>query len=215
VKRLLLILLLACAASAGEVRVSAAASLSDVLTEIAKLYKGDTIVLNFGASSMLARQIVAGAPADLFISADDAQMDRVATLVRVLLLMNQLMVIGKPLTKAQRIAIANPDAGVPAGVYARAWLTRKGLWDKLKDRLIPTENVRGAVAAVEAGNADSAIVYRTDAKRGVVITDGPPIVYPAAVLRGAQNVEGAKRFLAFLQSPAARAVFRRYGFVVR
>jgi molybdate transport system substrate-binding protein len=215
VKRLLVILLLACSASAGEVRVSAAASLSDVLTEIARLYRGDAIVLNFGASSLLARQIVAGAPVDLFVSADEAQMDRVPALVRVPLLTNQLMVVGKPLAQAQRIAIANPDAGVPAGVYAKAWLTRKGLWEKLKDKLIPTENVRGAVAAVEAGNADSAIVYRTDAKHGVVITDGPPIVYPAAVLRGAQNVDGAKRFLAFLQSPAARAVFRRYGFIVR
>ena len=213
----LLILLLALPLRAAEVRVSAAASLMDAVTEIGKLYEAksaDTIVLNFGASSTLATQIVNGAPVDLFISADEIQMNRVATLVRVPLLSNRLAIVGMALLKAQRIAIANPEA-VPAGVYAKQWLQKRGLWTLVEPKLIPTENVRAALAAVEAGNADSAIVYITDFPRGQVIDDGPPISYPVAVLRSAQNVRGARRFLDFLQSRDAGAVFRRYGFLVK
>jgi molybdate transport system substrate-binding protein len=223
VRRFLLILLFTLPVTAAEIRVSAAASLTDAVTELAKLYEaksGDTIVLNFGASSILATQIVNGAPADLFISADEVQMNRVATVVRVPLLSNQLVIVGMPLLKARRIAIANPEA-VPAGVYAKKWLQQRGFWAFMASKIIPTENVRGALAAVEAGNADSAIVYATDAKiaRRVriaeVINDGPPIVYPAAVLRDAQNAPGARRFLEFLQSRDAGAVFRRDGFIVK
>ena len=217
VRRFLLILLLAVPLRAAEVRVSAAASLTDAVTEIAKLYEsksGQTIVLNFGASSTLATQILNGAPVDLFLSADEAQMNRVATLVRVPLLSNRLAIVGKPLLKARRIAIANPEA-VPAGVYAKQWLQRRGLWAAVEPKLIPTENVRGALAAVLAGNADSAIVYATDSRVGEVILDSPSIIYPAAVLRGAENVAGARRFLDFLQSRDAGAIFRRYGFLVK
>lgn len=202
---------------AVEVRVSAAASLTDAVSEIAKLYEsksGDTIVLNFGASSTLATQILNGAPVDLFLSADEAQMNRVPTLVRVPLLSNRLAIVGRPLLKARRIAIANPEA-VPAGVYAKQWLQRRGLWAALEPRLIPTENVRGALAAVLAGNADSAIVYATDSRIGEVILDSPSIVYPAAVLRGAADAAGARRFLDFLQSRDAGTIFRRYGFLTR
>lgn len=222
-RRLLLILLLATPLFAAEVRVSAAASLTDAVTEIAKLYEsktGDTIVLNFGASSILATQIVNGAPADIFISADETQMNRVAIVLRVPLLSNKLVVVGVPLLKARRIAIANPEA-VPAGVYAKQWLQRRGIWPALAPKMIPMENVRGALAAVEAGNADSAIVYATDARIArrarvaEVVNDGPPIVYPAAVLRDAQNAPGARRFLEFLQSRDAGAIFRRYGFLTK
>jgi molybdate transport system substrate-binding protein len=221
--RLLLILCLALPVQAAEVRVSAAASLTDSVTEIAQRYEtktGETIVLNFGASSILATQIVNGAPADVFISADEAQMNRVATIVRIPLLSNRLVVVGVPLLKARRIAIANPE-GVPAGVYAKQWLQQRGLWTVLAPKIIPTENVRGALAAVEAGNADAAIVYATDAKIArrarvaEVINDGPPIVYPAAVLRDAQNAPGARRVLEFLRSPEATAIFRGHGFLVK
>jgi molybdate transport system substrate-binding protein len=223
VHRFLLILLLALPLHAAEVRVSAAASLTDAVTDIAKLYEtktGDTIVLNFGASSILATQIVNGAPADLFISADEAQMNRVATIVRVPLLSNRLVIIGVTLLKARRIAIANPEA-VPAGVYAKQWLQQRGFWAAVSSKIIPTENVRAALAAVDAGNVDSAIVYATDARIArrarvaEVINDGPPIVYPAAVLRDAENAAGARRFLDFLQSKDAGAIFRRYGFLVK
>jgi molybdate transport system substrate-binding protein len=213
----LLILLLAVPIQAAEVRVSAAASLTDAVTEIAALYEkksGDTVVLNFGASSTLATQIVNGAPVDLFISADEAQMNRVPTIVRVPLLSNRLAIVGMALLVSTRIAIANPEA-VPGGVYAKQWLQKRGLWSVVESRLIPCENVRAALAAVEAGNADSAIVYITDFPRGQVIPDSPPIVYPAAVLRGAQNVTGARRFLDFLRSRDAGAIFRRYGFLTK
>jgi len=213
----LLILLLALPIQAAEVRVSAAASLTDAVTEIAARYEkksGETIVLNFGASSTLATQIVNGAPVDLFISADEAQMNRVPTIVRVPLLSNRLAIVGMALLVAQRIAIANPEA-VPAGVYAKQWLQKRGLWSVVESKLIPCENVRAALAAVEAGNADSAIVYITDFPRGQVIPDGPRIIYPAAVLRGAENVKGARRFLDFLRSRDAGAIFRRYGFLTK
>jgi molybdate transport system substrate-binding protein len=222
-RRLLLFLCIALPLSAAEVRVSAAASLTDAVTEVAERYEkksGETVVLNFGASSILATQIVNGAPADLFISADESQMNRVATVVRVPLLSNRLVVVGVPLLKAQRVAIANPEA-VPAGVYAKQWLQQRGLWTVLAPKIIPTENVRGALAAVEAGNADAAIVYATDAKIArrarvaEVINDGPPIVYPAAVLRDAQNAAGARRFLEFLRSPEAASIFRGHGFLVK
>jgi molybdate transport system substrate-binding protein len=228
-KRALLLLLLSLAASAAELRVSAAASLTDVLQELGGFYQqrtGTHVVFNFGASGMLARQIVEGAPADVFVSADERQMDRVPAVIRGRLLSNVLVVIvpsnstGKiDLRRAERIAIANPET-VPAGAYAKEWLIRRGLWSAVAPHLIPTDNVRAALAAVESRNVDAGIVYRTDAKisRRVrvafEIADGPPISYPGAVLRGAANPADARRFLDFLTSPYAQRVFRRYGFVV-
>ncbi len=216
-RALFIALFAACSLHAAEVTVSAAASLSDAMTEIAHLYEsrpGEKIILNFGASSTLATQIVNGAPVDLFLSADDAQMDRVATAVRVPLLGNRLAIVGAPLAKARRIAIANPEA-VPAGVYAKQWLIRRGLWSTVEGKIVPAENVRAALAAVLHGNADTAIVYATDSRLGVVIEDGPPISYPAAVLRNAKNGAAARRFLEFLQSRDAAAIFRKYGFIVK
>ncbi|HKO56869.1 MAG TPA: molybdate ABC transporter substrate-binding protein [Thermoanaerobaculia bacterium] len=227
-KRLLLAVLLCAATARGaELRVSAAASLTDVLRELGAAYErrtGTEVVFNFGASSTLATQIVHGAPADVFVSADERQMDRVATMTRRKLLSNVLVVVvpaGSRVDwmKARRIAIANPQT-VPAGVYAKQWLTSRGLWTKLAPRMIPTDNVRAALAAVEAGHADAGIVYRTDAKISprvriaLVVEDGPAISYPGAVLKGAASPKEAARFLDFLASPAAKAVFRRHGFVV-
>ena len=234
-KRTLLLLLLSLSVHAAELRVSAAASLTDVLLELGAFYQqrtGTRVVFNFGASGMLARQIIEGAPADVFVSADERQMDRVPAVVRRRLLSNVLVVIvpaGEPpadqpagppaLLKLERIAIANPET-VPAGAYAKEWLIRRGLWSAVAPHLIPTDNVRAALAAVESRNVDAGIVYRTDAKisRRVrvafEIADGPPISYPGAVLRGAANPADARRFLDFLASPYAQRVFRRYGFVV-
>jgi molybdate transport system substrate-binding protein len=220
-RKILVILFLAAAAHGAELRVSAAASLTEALTELANNYRGgDEVIVNFGASALLARQISEGAPVDLFISADDEQMNRVSTTQRISLVSNRLAIVGKPLLESKRIAMANPATG-PAGVYAKEWLTRSGLWARLADRIIPTENVRGALAAVESGNVDCAIVYATDAKLAPnlrvdrVVLDGPRISYPAGVIRGAKNVAGAVRFLMFLRSPAAKNVFRRYGFIVQ
>jgi molybdate transport system substrate-binding protein len=224
-----------------EVVVSAAVSLTDVLQQIAPIYQarsGDRVVLNLGPSNTLARQISFGAGVDLFISADEAQMDVVrAQLVpgtRVNLLANQLA-IAVPDDRSRRfasardladpairrIAIGDP-AGVPAGVYAKRYLQMLGIWSQVEARVVPSGSVRLALAAVENGAADAAIVYRTDIPTAphvreallVPVADGPRIVYPAAVVRNGKNQEGARRFLEFLRGAAARAAFARGGFLV-
>src|SRR5688572_5190902 len=155
--RLLLALLLTTSLSAAEVRVFAAVSLTEALEEIAAGYTRDEIVFHFGASSLLARQIEQGAPADLFLSADEARMNALATKgliqTRVSVLSNTLVVVGAPLARARSIALAEPSS-VPAGVYARAWLQKIGMWERIAPKVIPTENVRAALAAVESGNVD-------------------------------------------------------------
>lgn len=222
-----------------EVLVSAASSLSDVLRELMPAYEaaaGERLVINLGASNTLARQIAAGAKVDLFISADLAQMDAVMSDVvggtRVDLLSNTLA-IAVPDDRARRfgsvrdlldpairrIAIGDP-AGVPAGVYARAYLEKMGIWAALQSKLVPSSSVRIALAAVESGAADAALVYSTDvatasrARTAFVVpaADGPDIRYPAAVIRTGLNTAGARRLLAFLQGAQARAVFARAGF---
>ncbi|HEV7766195.1 MAG TPA: molybdate ABC transporter substrate-binding protein, partial [Thermoanaerobaculia bacterium] len=182
-RRLLLLLSLSVSLSAAEVRVFAAVSLTEALEEIATAYEGksgDDIVFSFGASSILARQIEQGAPADLFLSADEARMDTLArknlivASTRVSVLSNSLVIVvpkdgGLTLTspaqlaRFEKIALAEPSS-VPAGVYARAWLQKIGLWDRVAAKIIPTDNVRAALAAVESGNVDAAIVYKTDAR---------------------------------------------------
>ena len=228
---------------AAPITVSAAVSLTDALSAIANEYANagrGGIRFNFAASNVLARQIVEGAPVDLFMSADAAQMDVVAKAgliqdgSRVNLLGNQLAVVvpsDRPRTFSRiaqiadpafrRIAIGDP-AAVPAGVYAKEYLEKEGLWAAVQPRIVPTGSVRAALAAVESGAADAAIVYRTDARNAlrasvawVVAADrGPRIVYPGAVIRGSKQAVEAKRFLDFLRSAPAERVFTRYGFTV-
>lgn len=243
--RALLTAILLCAtthAAAAEVRVSAAASLREALEEIATAYERascDDIVFSFGASSLLARQIEAGAPADLFLSADEAKMDALASRglvvpqTRFSVLSNSLVIVvpksgGAKLSTARQlatlrsIAIAEPSS-VPAGVYARLWLQRLGLWERIAPRVVPTDNVRSALAAVESGNVDAAIVYKTEAlisKRvriafEVPRAEGPAISYPFALLQDASQPAAARRFLTHLRSRPALQTFARYGFVVR
>jgi molybdate transport system substrate-binding protein len=238
---------LAAPATAAEIQVFAAASLTAALQEIAATCEqetGDRPVLNLGASSTLARQIQEGAPADLFLSADEAKMDgleRRGLLVpgsRRSVLSNTLVVV-VPADSTLRIAgpadLASPKIGalalaeprsVPAGIYAKEYLRGRRLWSKVIDRVIPTENGRAALAAVEAGNADAGIVYKTDAGISrkvkvayeVPVAEGPVISYPFAAVRGKGKSKGdeaaARRFLACLEGPAALAVFRRFGFLV-
>jgi molybdate transport system substrate-binding protein len=232
------------AARSEPIVVAAAVSLSDVLEEVAAAYGaagGARVRFNLAGSNVLARQIVNGAPADVFISADEAQMDVVekagAVLAgsRVDLVGNQLAivtslervdVVREQFLRAppgiRRVAIGDP-AAVPAGVYARRYLEQRGLWTAYESRLVPTTNVRAALAAVETGSVDAAIVYLTDlaaARRAVLAfavpaADGPRIVYPGAVVASSRNQAEARRFLAFLRQPAARAIFERHKFVVR
>jgi molybdate transport system substrate-binding protein len=224
------------------ITVSAATSLTDVLEAIVEAYRtagGGEVRLNLAASNVLARQIVHGAPADIFISADEAQMDVVqqagamAPGSRVALVGNQIAIVAAPdrvslvrdrffaaPPEIRRVAMGDPSA-VPAGVYGRRFLESKGIWKAYERRIVPAANVRAALAAVESGAADAAIVYATDvrAARTAVIAvlvpadQGPRIVYPAALLTAARNPADAGRFLAFLRSPKASAIFARYGFV--
>lgn len=212
------------------ITVSAAASLTDAMEAIAKAYAatgGGPVQFNFAGSNALARQIANGAPVDVFISADEAQMDvaqragAIDERTRVDLLGNRLAVVTRPGTHVagpealtgpniERIAIGDP-AAVPAGVYARRYFEKSGVWDALRPKLIPVSNVRAALSAVEKGSADAAVVYVTDAalSRGVILSfvlDGPAaprIVYPAAIVRATQNHAAAARFLAFLRGPRA------------
>lgn len=218
----------------AEVRVFAAASLREAVEEIARSYRPDTIVFSFGASSMLARQIEEGAPADLFLSADEAKMSALAKrgLVkgRVSVLSNSLVIVvpksdGRNITSPQqlpsagRIALAEPSS-VPAGIYARQYLQRLGLWERVKPNVIPTGNVRGALAAVESGNVDAAIVYKTDARISKQVrvayevprSQTPEISYPFGIVN---DTPAARRFLAHLRSKAALDVFAKHGFIVR
>ena len=229
--------------AAAELNVAAAASLTDALREIKAAYEasgGDTILLNLGASSTLARQIAEGAPADLFLSADEARMDELAkrglvlagsrrsvlsnTLVVVVPADSRLRIAGPAdLASPQIRALALAEPGtVPAGIYAREYLEKRGLWERVKARVVPTENVRAALSAVEGGNADAGIVYKTDAgiSRKVRIAwevpaaEGPRISYPFGIVAGTRRPEAARKFLAYLESPAALAVFRKYGFLI-
>jgi molybdate transport system substrate-binding protein len=235
VKFVLALLLLTGSLRAAEVDVSAAASLQDALKTIAAAYEqrtGDHVVFNFAASSTLAMQIRAGAPVDLFFSADEAKMDSLGALIdagsRRNLLSNSLVVVSnrplrsaRDLPKLSRIAIAEPTS-VPAGIYARQWLQRIGLWRDVLPHVIPTDDVRAALAAVEGGNVDAAIVYKTDAmmaKRARVAfevtgRDAPAIAYPVALVRDARHRQAARRFWSYLQSDEAKQVFARYGFRV-
>jgi molybdate transport system substrate-binding protein len=121
-----------------------------------------------------------------------------------------------------RIALADPQA-VPAGVYAREFLQKQNLWNAIEPKVVPTANVRGALAAVESGDVEAAIVYKTDAaiSKRVKIAyevsgeDAPKISEPMAVLKDSPEPGGAKRFLHYLDSPEAGKVFAEFGFIVR
>lgn len=206
------------------IQVHAAASLTDVMREIGAAFQratGIAVTFNFAGSSTIARQIENGAPGDVFVSADEAQMNALDSRRLILantrrdVVSNKLVLVGVPslndLLRVERIALADPRA-VPAGVYAREYLTRVGLWSRLEKKVIPTENVRAALAAVKAGNADAAIVYRTDST-GVVLEGPPAIAYPAAVLRESRSPNEARRFVEFLRGKEARAIFVKYGFI--
>ncbi len=222
------------------VLVSAAISLTDALLEIEKAYTavgGGPLRFNFAGSNVLARQIANGAPADVFISADLVQMEYVEHAGAIApgsssyLLGNSLAVVtargGFSIRSARdlaqpsvkRIAIGDP-AAVPAGFYAKHYLERAGLWAVLQPKLLPLSNVRAALAAVESGGADAAIVYHSDAassKRSVlafVVPEGeaPPIIYPVAIVTASKHRAGAEKFLAFLRGREAGRIFERFKF---
>ena len=237
-------LLLPAVARAGPpLMVFAASSLQESLAAVGAAWtarSGAPVRFSFGASSAMARQIDQGAPADLFLSADDEWMDWLAgkggivPASRRRLLSNRLVLIaparakaaltiapGFPLARALgagRLAVADPVA-VPAGKYAKAALIALGVWESVDDRLLPAENVRTTLAYVARGEAPFGIVYATDAKAEPKVkvvgvfpaSSHPPVVYPGAVTSASRH-GGAVAFLRFLQGPQAMAIFKRYGF---
>ena len=236
------ILLFALSAAATDLHVFAAASLTEALNEIAAQYESKTgihVLFNFGASSLLARQIAEGSPAAVFFSADEEKMDGlqrqglILNETRKSLLSNTLVIVipidsnitikdPQELAKSNwKIALAEPTT-VPAGIYAKQYLDKVGLWSRLIDRVIPTGNVRAALAGVESGNVDVGIVYKTDAiisnrvkiAYEVPAKETPRISYPVAVLRETENLREAKKFVEYLASQESRNIFKKYGFIV-
>jgi molybdate transport system substrate-binding protein len=234
-------------ACAGEkITVFAAASLTNALQDIDSSFDkktGNATRESFASSSTLARQIEAGAPAQIFISADTKWMSYLAqkglVAAQKIVLGNELALIApvaSPLAPRAidsamdwlrllgtdgRLALGDPDH-VPAGIYAKEALQHLGAWNSLQPRLALAEDVRGALALVERGEAPLGIVYVTDARvsdKVKVVGIFPaashsPIVYPAAIVKGADSA-GVQAYFRFLSSLQAREVFARYGFAVR
>ena len=225
--------------------VLAAASLKNALDDAAAAWTrqtGKATRISYAASPALARQIEAGIPADLFISADVPWMDYVAhrkliePASRSDFLGNEIVLIAAKDSKTDlridrgfalraalgdgRLAMANIDA-VPAGRYGKAALEALGVWPSVAARVAQTENVRMALTLVSRGEAPLGIVYRTDAAADPKVrivaafppASHPPIVYPMALLADSTN-PGAGAFMAFLKSPAARPFFEKQGFIV-
>ena len=235
-----LLLLVGVQAGAGEVAVSAAASLRESLSELSSLFArthpGVTILKNHGASGTLAKQLEAGAPVDLFISADQAWMDylRDRNLVQAAsittLAFNALVFVGAPgkaaslqdLVKLERIGMGSPKS-VPAGDYALEALKRAGLDRRLEKKLVMAKDVRECLMYAERGEVDGAFVYATDvlqATRSRLLFRVPQELYPRVVYPMALTPAGAAKpeavaFFNHLRTAEARAVLAKYGFSVQ
>ena len=233
------------AAENVELQVSAAASLTDAMKDLATMYEKDhsnvKLVYNFGSSGALQQAIENGGAADVFVSAAQKQMNALDEKklleggTRVDLLINDVVLITAKDSKlnlpdfkavldpaVKHIALGEPK-GVPVGQYSEEVFTKLGILDQVKERAVYGSDVRQVLAWVETGDADCGVVYATDAAvsdkvkfAAVAPADThKPIVYPAAVLKDAPHMEAAKEFLTFIQSDAAKEVFKKYGFTVK
>lgn len=229
----------AVAAEGGPV-VLAASSLTEALEQAGAAWAATghpAPRFSFDASSKLAKQVEAGAPADLFLSADREWMDHLdqrgllEPATRVDLVGNGLAVV-LPAASARVVTtpgdLAQPEVrrlglageNVPAGRYARASLKALGAWEGVEDRVVSGDNVRTVLGWVAAGEVDAGLVYTTDARvePGVRVAltlpagSHPPIVYPAAVVKGAPHAREAAAFLDYCQSAEGRAIFGAAGF---
>lgn len=238
---MVLALLVAVPAWAGELTVSAASSLTESFRELGRAYEkahpGTRVDFNFAASGVLLQQIARGAPVDVFASADEATMDQAQAQQllqagsRRVFAENALWVVVPPRATSvparlqelagagtRRIALGNPDS-VPAGRYARQALLAAGLWPALQARVITTQNVRQSLDYVARGEVDAGFVYATDAqampdrvRRAFQVPVAGRISYPMAVLRGSAQPAEAQRFARFVQSTQGQAILRRHGF---
>jgi molybdate transport system substrate-binding protein len=233
------------AGSPKDITVSAALSLKNAFEEIGKFYEsryGTKCIFNFGASGDLAKQIIGGAPVDIFASAAQKEMDDldkqglILTTTRSGFAANSVVLIvpagptgAKVSLKSfgdlsaaaiKRIAVGNPMT-VPAGRYAEEVFTSFHILASIRDKLIYAENVRQVLDYVARGEVDAGVVYATDAavrsKDVTVIAAAPeashkPVVYPIAIVKGAKNVADAKTFIALVLSPEGKKIIQKYGF---
>lgn len=233
--------LLSLASHAADLTVSAAASLSNAFKELAPGFEaqhpGTQLLFNFAASDALLAQISKGAPVDVFASADQETMDKVAQQKLLVpgsrrnFVRNSLVLVtpaqgGLPLSSLadlqkpqfKRIALGKPE-GVPAGRYAKGALEAARLWTAVEPKAVYAQNVRQALDYVARGEVEAGFVYATDAalqkdKVTVLLTvpTETPISYPVATVAGGANLDAARQFIDYLMSPAAQAVLARYGF---
>ncbi|MCP5396195.1 MAG: molybdate ABC transporter substrate-binding protein [Sphingomonadaceae bacterium] len=209
--------------------VLAAASMQEAIGEIADSWAAQghaRPVLSFAGTPALARQVEAGAPADLFIAADEAWMDELERKQllkpgsRRVIVGNALVLVA-PATKetgGNRLAMADPNA-VPAGRYGKAALESLGLWEEARNRIVPTENVRAALALVERGEVAQGLVYASDAAasrkvrvlQALPASSHPPIRYPLAVLSSSTHAD-AGALADFIAGPEGQAILQQHGF---
>jgi len=227
-----------------EIVVSAAISLKDAFGESGTQYEensGVRVLLNLGGSGLLQKQIETGAPVDVFASAGAQQMD-VLQSARLIVestrrnFASNRLVLVVPLEastfqihsfsdlvspEVSRLAIGNPKT-VPAGQYAEQVLKNLGIWDNLKNRLVPGENVRQVLEYVSRGEASAGIVYASDALVSAgkvsIVTEAPedlhaPILYPIAVVREAESPQQARTFIDFVLSESGQSIMKKYGFL--
>jgi molybdate transport system substrate-binding protein len=237
----LLLLAFAAPVAARELLVSAAASLTNAFKEIGaefeRSHSGDKVAFNFAASDVLLRQIVEGAPVDVFASADQEAMDRAdkkriidsstrrnfaASRLVLAVPRDSLVSLGSledlKAGAVRRIAISQP-ATVPVGRYAKAALDKSKLWDHLAGKFIYTQNVRQSLDYLARGEVDAGFVYSTDAtimgdkvRIAFEVATPQPVSYPIAVTAGAKNSKLAREFVDLVCSPTGQAVLQRFGF---
>ncbi|QIZ09548.1 molybdate ABC transporter substrate-binding protein [Priestia megaterium] len=228
----------------SEITISAAASLGDALNEIKsqfeKTNKQITLLYNLGGSGALKQQIIQGAPADIFISASKDQFDDlskkglIAEQKQKDLLSNQIVLITNKMNPAplnsfqdlkksgiNKIAIGTPET-VPAGMYAKQTLQNLDIWDGLQSKIIQTKDVRQVLTYVETKSVDAGIVYLTDLKvsekvKVVAVAaeqSHDRIIYSAGIIKSSEKKKEVSQFYDYLQTPTARAIFKKYGFKV-
>ena len=228
-------------ATAADIIVSAAASLTNAFTDIGKDYEkanpNQKVSFNFGSSGALLQQISRGAPVDVFATADQETMDRankqnlIVRTSRHEIVRNTLVVIAPKGAKSApqslvdlkdagiaRLAISNPES-VPVGKYSKEALVAAGLWDAVKEKSLNTQNVRQSLDYVARGEADVGFVYATDAAimpdKVEVLFEVPtktPILYPIAAVKGSGNENFALKFIEYVRSDAGQKVLAKYGF---
>lgn len=225
-----------------KIMISAAASLSGVLSQIASAFESEnvntTLTLNYGASGKLAQQILQGAPVDVFLSADQKLMDKLSEQdmiiqdTRANFTKNKLVLVANESSNLSleslenltsidldQIAIGNPES-VPVGSYAKQALTALGIWEDLDDQLVYAKDVRQVLTYVESGNTDIGFVYASDLERSKMVEEVTKINtglyesidYPAAVIASSETKEKAKAFVEFLKTEEARSILAKYGF---